>query len=196
MAQGLEKDMLRKSIRGKNKALSPEYTDSSDRMIADKLMGLTEYKTATTVFCFVSMPSEINTLPLLRDMWRRGVRTAVPLCTHPGVMQARLITCMGDLDFGKYGILEPRSTSRRLEKEHIDFSIVPCLSCDSSGGRLGKGGGYYDRFLKNRRFKAAALCREILLSKKLPLQEWDERVDMVVTEWRCIRACLKNPANV
>lgn len=176
------KAALRRLIRAQNAALTPRETAVSNEKIFLRLTALPAYQTAKTVFCFVGTTREIDTIPMLRDMWHRNVCTAVPLCISSGVMEARIITCMDDLHTGSYGLLEPKAGSVAVRPDEIDLSIVPCISCDKYCNRLGKGGGYYDRYLENRGFLAVALCREALLSEKIPVEDWDQTVDMVITE--------------
>lgn len=177
-----KKAALRKLVRARSAALTPGETAVSNREIFLRLTALPAYQASKTVFCFVGIAREIDTVPMLMEMWGRNVRAAVPLCISPGIMEAREITCMADLCEGSYGLLEPKPDSLKILPHEIDLSIVPCVSCDRYCNRLGQGGGYYDRFLKNRGFLAVALCREALLSEKIPVESWDQAVDMVMTE--------------
>lgn len=181
------KKMLRSSIRKKMNALEMEYIRSSNEQILERLRKLTVYQSAEVVFCYVSVAREINTLPILQELWQRGSKVAVPLCLNSsGIMEGKLISSMEDLKKGYYGLLEPDINARTVEKRDIDLAIVPCLSCDSHCSRLGQGGGYYDRFLaghsEDQSFPAVALCREKLLSEEIPTEKWDEKMDMVITE--------------
>jgi len=80
------------------------------------------------------------------------------------------------------GLWEPAEGARTLSPSAIDFALIPCVACDAEGFRLGRGGGYYDRFLKGGRFVKAALCRRALLQEKLPVEAHDEKVDWIITE--------------
>ena len=67
-----------------------------------------------------------------------------------------------------------------LEKEEIDLCIVPGLSFDKNGFRLGYGGGYYDRFLENTNMYAIGICFKELVADKLPREENDISVNEVI----------------
>lgn len=179
-----KKAALRRLIRARNAALTPQETHASNRKIFQRLTALPAYQSAKTVFCFVGTAREIDTIPIIREMWSRNVRTAVPLCISQGIMEARIITSMADLHEGSYGLLEPKPGSIKMQPHEIDLSIVPCVGCDRHCNRLGQGGGYYDRYLKNRSFLAVSLCREVLMSEEMPVETWDQAVDMVITETR------------
>lgn len=182
-----EKAALRKQTRLKRKQLTPAENAASDQAILERILGLPEYRSAATVFCFVSTPYEIDTLPLLQHALEQGKRLAVPLCVSDGIMEVREIRSLDDLAEGSFGILEPTADCPLVPAEEIDFGVIPCVCCDRQCRRLGKGGGYYDRYLAGRRFPAAAVCRESLLCEAVPTEPTDIPVDMVVTDQRIYR---------
>ena len=97
-------------------------------------------------------------------------------------MELRAVESLDRLVQGAYGILEPAPECPRLMPDQVDFAVLPCLSCSRAGHRLGKGGGYYDRFLAAYRGSAVLLCREQLLREDIPVEPHDMSVPWVVTE--------------
>lgn len=182
-----EKTKLRKHIRKLQSRLQSEDIAVSDRKIAERVLGLSEYQRAATLFLFISTAAEIDTAPLLRNALASGKRVAVPRCIGDGIMQAYVISGTEDLTEGAYGILEPRETCPLLPADAIDFGVVPCVSCDRQGNRLGHGGGFYDRYLADAAFPTAALCRELLLCDWIPSDNFDVIVDMVITDEKIYR---------
>ena len=83
---------------------------------------------------------------------------------------------------GAYGIQEPKMSCALVTAADIDFAVVPCLSFDRKGRRLGQGGGYYDRLLPQLRCPTALICREQLMSPEVPVEEHDMRCTMLITE--------------
>ena len=81
-----------------------------------------------------------------------------------------------------YGILEPKKSCALVTAADIDFAVVPCLSFDRKGHRLGQGGGYYDRLLPQLHCPTVLICREQLMSPEVPVEEHDMRCTMLVTE--------------
>ena len=81
-----------------------------------------------------------------------------------------------------YGILEPKRTCELVTAEQIDFAVVPCLSFDRAGRRLGQGGGYYDRLLPHLHCPTCLICRERLMSDAVPTEEHDCRCTLYITE--------------
>ena len=64
----------------------------------------------------------------------------------------------------------------------IDLAVIPCVTCDVDNNRLGYGKGYYDRFLANTNMKKVCLCMKKVLQEKIPVDKYDVKMDIVVTE--------------
>ena len=141
-----------------------------------------EYQEAGTVFCFVGTDREINTRPILEDILAAGKRLCVPLCMGKGIMELRQVTDLRQLVPGAYGILEPPADAPIVAVDEVDFAVMPCLTCNRLGQRLGRGGGYYDRFLSHYRGGTVLLCREKLIREEIPLEPHDYPVPWVLTE--------------
>ena len=96
------------------------------------------------------------------------------------------IQSIDQLERGSFGVLEPRvDQCKKVESFHDSLCVVPCLSCDRKGYRLGYGSGYYDRFLANYRGVTVALCYQEILQPKLMHGKYDVAVDYVVTQQAC-----------
>ena len=182
MTRKEQKQRLRSAIRRRSAQLPMRYREEADRAIAARLVAMPEYQAADTVFCFVGTPREINTRPILEHALSGGKALCVPLCTGPGIMELRRITGLEQLSPGAYGILEPPSESPALSVDEVDFAVLPCLTCNHAGHRLGQGGGYYDRFLARYRGAAVLVCRERLIWEEIPLEPHDCPIPWVLTE--------------
>lgn len=182
MTRKEEKQRLRAAIRALERQLPQAYKETADAAIAAHLLAMPEYQAAGTVFCFAGTPREIDTRPILAHALAAGKTLCLPLCTGDGLMELRRITSLADLGPGAYGILEPPADSPALDGDTVDFAVLPCLSCNRQGHRLGQGGGYYDRFLSRYRGGAVLVCRERLLRAEIPLEPHDYPVPWVLTE--------------
>ena len=176
------KKALRSEVRAAERALSPRYRASSSAAINARLLALPEYSLARTVFAFVGTAREIDTTEFLREALRQVKRLCVPLCVGPGIMELREITALEDLAPGAYGIPEPKAACPAVPLDEVDFAVIPCVSCDREGHRLGQGGGFYDRFLAAYRGPAYLVCRERLLRREIPMEPHDAIIHWVVTE--------------
>ena len=181
------KTNIRKYMKEKINNLEHDYCVESNQKIAKLLCTLPEYHESKTIFCFVGTEHEIDTKAIIYNAIYRGKRVAVPKCIGKGVMEAYLISSLEDLETGYCGILEPNSSCTLITSEEIDFAIIPCLSANQEGMRIGYGGGYYDRYLRRTNAIRVVLCREKLMSEVIPMEKHDQIMDIVLTEERVIR---------
>ncbi|MCI2056752.1 MAG: 5-formyltetrahydrofolate cyclo-ligase [Oscillibacter sp.] len=182
MTKAEEKQNLRKLVRSEERQLSEQYKAASSAAICAGLLAMPEYHAARTVFCFVGSAREIDTRAVLTHALAEGKRLCVPLCVGDGIMELRQIAALSELAPGAYGILEPGADSPRISPDDVDFAVIPCLTCDHAGKRLGQGGGYYDRFLSAYRSAAVMVCRERLIHEELPVEPFDCPIPWVLTE--------------
>ena len=106
---------------------------------------------------------------LLSLLLCQGKRVAFPRCEAKGEMVFCPVISLNQLVRGRYGILAPRDDAPSIALDSIELMLVPLTAADKTGGRLGKGGGYYDRILRDFQGTACGLV--------LPHQ-WVERVPM------------------
>lgn len=182
MKKAEEKAFLRRALRQLEQAETPAARAESSRRITAHLLAMPAYRDAGTVFCFVGTAQEPDTTDILRDALARGKRLCVPACVGKGIMELRQITSLEQLTPGFYGIPEPPQGSPRVDADAVDLAVLPCLGCSRSGHRLGRGGGYYDRFLAHYRGGAVVLCREQMLREDIPQEPHDYPVPWVLTE--------------
>lgn len=182
MTRQEEKKALRGNMRRLEDKLSQAYMHTADQAIMGHLAAMPEYQEAQTVFCFVGVRREIQTFPILENALAAGKTLCVPLCVAKGVMEPRQITDLNQLREGAYGLLEPPADAPLMDVDDIDFAILPCTTCNHQGQRLGKGGGYYDRFLSHYRGGTVMICREKLIREEIPVEPHDYPVPWVLTE--------------
>lgn len=173
---------MRSVILKEQRSMSRVGREASDKELFDQLSELPQWRKAKTVFLFVGVLPEPNTALLLPRLISGGVRIAAPLSAASGRMEARQITDVEQLKPGRFGILEPQEGCPLVSKEEIELVLVPALCYDRRGFRLGRGGGYYDRYLAEYRGVSVGLCRENFLQKRLPVLPHDKWVDFVLTE--------------
>ncbi len=171
-------------LTGRMGCLEREYIAASDAAIAGRVLNLPEFKKAQTVFIYVSRGNEPDTRGLIRRSIEAGKTVCVPYITGKGTMCAKRIVRDTDLMPGAFGIPTSPDNSPQVNRDDIDLALIPCVSATREGVRLGYGGGYYDRFFAGDRGKTAAyvLCREQMLSEKLPKDDHDVVFDGIITE--------------
>lgn len=177
-----EKKKVRKEIKQQIAGLSEEYCRTADAEIQRNTAEFLKKYPADMIFCFVGTLQEIDTKPILKEILRDGKRLGVPKCVGKGIMDVYEIRSLDELQPGSYGILEPKEGCPLIKPEEIELALVPCLSCNEDGWRLGYGGGFYDRYLVRTRAKRAVLCRSVLMRDNIPRDELDLQMDAVITE--------------
>lgn len=193
--QGFQKPIkdirpFKKELRAKYKAIrrgmDADLKEQCDRKIARRLMNLWQYRESDTILFYVSTPIEVDTHYAIQCTLEAGKKVAVPRCVpNTYEMDFYYIKSMDDLEPGTFGVLEPNV--EKCEKM-TDFSkglcVVPALSFDRAGFRLGYGKGYYDRFLVRFHGQTAGICYESCIRTSLPRGRYDEPVNYVITEKR------------
>ena len=182
-----DKKSLRKQFSALRKTLKNEVSDSA---ITARLLSLNEIASADTVLLYASFGSEINTWELAEKLVWLGKITAFPRCGENGSMTFHCVSELSQLrngTAGKYGICEPYAELHEPPLSAKTVCIVPGLAFTPDGGRLGYGGGYYDRFLAGfPKICRIALAYEGMLTNELPLMSHDLKVDIIVTEERTV----------
>ena len=177
-----EKASLRRRIRAERRSLDPREKAEWDEQITKKLFSMPEYSRAKTVFCYISYGGEPDTSGITADVLASGRRLVVPRCIGDGIMEAVLISDIGQLTAGYKGILEPRAGLETIGFDRLDIAVVPGLAFDRRGRRLGQGGGFYDRFMAGTSAFTCGLCFERFIEDKIPCEPHDIPVMRVVTE--------------
>ena len=131
---------------------------------------------------YCGMGTEPDTLRLLPPLFSAGKAVCLPRCLPGNQMEARLVQKDSQLVRHPYGMLEPSLDCPVIPAEQIDLALIPGLAFDRSGGRLGRGGGYYDRWLTGFSGITIALCRDGLLLDAVPRLPHDVGVKLVITE--------------
>ena len=161
--------------------------------IAERVLGLEEFRSAKTVMVFLPMADEVDTWEIARRALAAGKGVCAPkVVGKTGVMEARVVEDLErDVEPGVWGIPEP-VREEQVAAGEIDFVLVPGLAFDRRGGRLGRGAGYYDRFLSKEGFRGyrCAVGFACQVEEEVPMGEWDVRVECVVTEEEVIRVGL------
>ena len=117
--------------------------------IKEKLFNLREFKEARTILFYAAFDGEVETKDMIEQAQAQGKRVALPRINKKDkhITPILMEHAMEKLAFGSYGIKEPAPHAQTLHLEEIDMIVVPGIAFDRHGNRLGRGRGYYDRFL-------------------------------------------------
>ena len=188
MQYAMNKSEMRSLMRDRISEIPEDKRLSEDAAIYENALSMSEWKSARSVFVYVGIGCEVRTDALIEKLISDGKRVYVPLCQGNGEMDAVYIPSLASLKPGRYGIPEPRECGEKAVPEDLDIIIVPGVAFGLDGTRLGRGAGYYDRFLsRTKKAKKIAFCREATLHETVPTEPHDEKVDIIVSERRIIK---------
>lgn len=158
-----------------------------DLRIAEKLLAEEKIVNADTILIFASFSSEPDTWEMAERLLSQNKCLAYPKCEKDGIMIFHVVNSTDALKNGAYGICEPDSSLPSPVITDKTVCIVPGLAFTENGGRLGYGGGYYDRFLSaNPNIYKIALAYEAVITDHLNTAEHDIAMDAIVTEERTV----------
>lgn len=148
----MDKQELRKEIRNRKRQFSQDQLGKLSLSAISKLRKHPKVMAAHTLLLYYSLPDEVNTHEWIDELVAEGKRVLLPVVVNDKDMVIREYTGKHDLAEGSFHIMEPIGKLFPVEKyPEIEVAIIPGMSFDDTGHRLGRGKGYYDRFLTKLR---------------------------------------------
>ena len=180
---------LRRTVLARRDALDAATRAALSPAIFTRIVALDAYREASTVLAYAAFGSEPVTGPFLAGVLADGKTLALPRVDRATRMLElyRVADPGVDLEPGVWGIPEPRpGVCRPITAADVDFILVPGIAFDVRGGRIGYGGGYYDRLIRDcaRPPRLVAAAFEVQIVPEVPMTPQDRRIDRVVTEAR------------
>ena len=177
---------LRELVQKRLKNLDPSQATAGSEAICSRLLGEIDSAGIDTVMAYLGAGSELNIDPVIAVLLDSGIRIAVPQVAESGnTMRAVGLGSLEENHFtvDRFGIRVPRNT-RGIDPDQLGMIIVPGVAYDPGGRRLGRGGGFYDRYLKTVPEPAirVGVCFSVQIVATVPTDQHDERVHLVVTE--------------
>ncbi len=180
-----DKGSLRKYYLELLKKQADADRKAKSQLIEVKLFELEAIKKAKTILFYASLPGEVNTFAMITKAIELKKHICLPaVVKNQKKMIPTLTKNLTNLENGHYGILEPRhDASLEVTLKEIDAVIVPGLAFDKSCNRLGRGAGYYDRFLATLpdATVTVGLAFDFQLIDRLPVEEHDVPLSVIVT---------------
>jgi 5-formyltetrahydrofolate cyclo-ligase len=190
----MTKAELRARMRGAAAGMEPGTVSEKSARIAERLVRTPFWRDAGAVLVFLSMPGEVDTEPIIRAARAAGKLVAAPRVDGVSMRFHLLPADDGGLETGGLGIRQPPADSPVFDPAagspapRRTLVVTPGLAFDRRKNRLGRGKGYYDRFLRSMRraapgrLSAVAVCFGPQLVEEVPSGAADQPVDCVVTE--------------
>ena len=181
-----EKLRIRRELKETAAAFSKSYVSEASSAVCEKVLKSKEFREASVIFGYLSFRNEISVDGVLEEALRLGKTVAVPWIVSQTEMKAARLETLEDLPTDRYGIRTAPEPVMLVRPETIDLILVPGAGFSARGRRMGRGAGFYDRFLTLvRGFRLGITC-DRLLREEIPVDEYDQPVEALVTETRFI----------
>ena len=155
-----------------------------DNSVYNNFINSEFYLTSDDILMYHSTNGEVDTLKIISTALKDEKNIYLPKCdkqTH--TLNFYKINSLSDLVYGEYGILEPDTQKcESVTPQNDFFAVIPGMAFDSDGNRLGKGAGYYDRFLENFKGLKAGFTYSFLMEQKLYTGLFDIKMDIIINE--------------
>jgi 5-formyltetrahydrofolate cyclo-ligase len=191
----LSRSSLRHSLRARRQALSPSQQQLASTLALEHLQQIPEVIAAQRIALYLANDGELDLGLITQHLWRLGKTTFLPIL-HPSLEQQLGFvdyTCQTRLSANRFGIAEPdQHQGLSLAPQLLDLVLLPLVGFDRRGGRLGMGGGFYDRtfaFCQHKNTKPYLIgmahgCQEVA---HLTQYAWDIGLHSIVTDQEVIR---------
>ena len=171
------KSELRQQIRILKRQFTPQQLGELSLAVVARLRP--RLAAARVVMAYYSLPDEVCTHQLLDELTAAGKTVLLPRVLDDGRMELRRYTGPADLQEGAFHIMEPVGEPF-TDLRRIDVALIPGMAFDAQGRRLGRGKGYYDRFLRQLSCRRIGVYFDFQKVAEVPVGELDIPVDEVI----------------
>ena len=182
-----EKKRIRKEIKNHFRTIPISDFDAKSKKVLDKLKKLPEWKNAETVLIFLSLPDEIKTEGIINEALEENKKTAVPRINGNDIVFHYIKSVNSSLIIHPLGMAEPSPSApvfNPLSADEKTLILVPGLAFDKNCFRLGRGKGFYDKFLSgiDKSVKKIGIGYDFQIVESVPAEDHDFPLDSVITD--------------
>ena len=174
-----QKQFIREKIAKYKNALSKEKADSLSQNIGDRLVQTELFQQAKSIALYYGIKNEVQTAELINELHTKK-KIALPVVSGENLFFYAFLEKENPTK-GCFGIPEPVS-DELISPDQIDLFIVPGIAFDYECNRMGRGKGYYDRYLSGINKPIIGLCFDFQLFEHIPYEVHDKKMKMVITE--------------
>lgn len=177
------KKEIRKRIKALKAELKREEIEKLSSQIAKNMIESEVYKNADVIYPYVAYNQEVITDEIIEDAWKNGKKVAVPKVLGD-IMEFFYIESFDELENGYFDIPEPKETKNLAKGSKNVLIIMPGLAFDRDFGRIGYGGGFYDKYLDSHpetTFAKVALTYDFQILEHVETEAHDYKVDAIIT---------------
>jgi len=186
----VDKVQLRRQLKVQLSGLADRQRVDKSKKICRNLVGADLFKKSSVIMIYLSLPHEVDTTSIILHAWQQGKTVVVPkISWQQRHMIPVVITSLeSGISADTRGLRNP-ITGAPIPLEDINLVITPGLGFDKNGGRLGRGGAFYDRFFESKALATTkcALAFSEQIVESVPMLESDKYVDILVTDEEIIK---------
>ena len=146
-----------------------------------------QYQTSTHIGAFYGKNDEIETILILQQILNDNKKLYLPYCQGQNLFFAPIQNLYQDLATGNYNIKEPIKELQNIKDQPLEMLLIPGVVFDLEGNRIGRGKGFYDRYLDEHSIFKTGVCLDTqITTKKLPFESHDQKIDLLITEQRVL----------
>ena len=176
------KRLARREARLAMEGLSLGQAAEGSQAVCRLILESAAWQKAGQAMLYMPISGELDLKPLMKKGLETGKSIALPrFSVEKNLYEACAIANLGDLMPGKFGIPEPSPRSQKMDTKQLDLAIVGGVAFDGLGGRLGRGGGFFDRLLADIPAKICGVCYDQQVHPDVPLERHDVKMDMIAT---------------
>jgi 5-formyltetrahydrofolate cyclo-ligase len=185
MVESLNKAAIRKQLRDVLERMTDADRHAKSTTLCGLIAATPEFLAARVIMLYLSTPLEVDTAPLALRAWQAGKTVVVPKVAwdQRRMLPVEITSLHDQMTSTGNGIKEPIA-GRPMPVEFIDMVLVPGLGFTNNGFRIGRGMGFYDRFLAQPDFVglSCGLAFSEQIVKELPLLDHDVPLSMLATD--------------
>ena len=174
-----QKKQLRKQIREEKKRYPAHELTATSAALLEQIEKHPRFIASRTILCYYSLGDEVQTHDFV-EKWHTSKKILLPVVVDD-ILKLRHYTGKDCLKTGAFGIEEPTG-DYFTDFDEIELGIIPGMSFDRQGNRLGRGKGYYDKLLPSLHTYNIGICYQFQAREEIPCEPFDRRMDEVWTE--------------
>ena len=182
------KPQLRSTLKATLAAITPQSGTLASEKLCDQIIASDLYRSASTILAYAALPSEISLDPLINQAFVDHKTVCLPSVDWDAktMNPVQIRSLDKDLQIGRYGLRSPTSDCKPVPDAQIALALIPGLGFDPSGQRLGRGAGFYDRWIEQRlrcdqKLSLVGVCFDQQIVERIPTDPHDQIMHRVVT---------------
>ncbi len=177
----MEKTEIRKLIKKKRADMSKAEVLAKSAVICSHFLKSELYKAAKTIMLYMPLDNEADTTEIMSTAFRDGKRAVLPVTDSENKIMPYYVTEDTQFKAGRFSVSEPQE-AQPADSKGIDLVIVPGISFDRFGNRVGFGKGCYDGFLNKINAVKIGACYEFQICDQIPTDSYDVKMDYIITD--------------